>query len=348
MALPNLGALSLALHSSEPIAVVQGPLNRIDADQLGDLLVRGLEKTNDVTFCKTVLSFCEAADCAREVWQALLQNVLERRRRRSVVSSLVLPDDYLSQTKEEIRTRTRAHCIELIHSTNAELVAAIRGAEVPDIDAALRSDVNPRGADMPRVKVALDAGADPNHYDADGFTPLAYAVRKGHLPQAASLVQRLIAAGADPNLYSRGTVPAPALFDAASYGYPGVVTVLLNAKANPDATNGVGKTALHNAALRGMVASARLLLNAGAFVDAADHQGLTPLFSTMLQPEFRIRGHVEVFNLLIQNNADVNHKSHAEKTLLDFANALAYRAIKHDEQNISLMLYYLKKALARR
>lgn len=103
-----------------------------------------------------------------------------------------------------------------------------------------------------RLAGLLRAGADPNSSEVDGLTPLTVAMATGE----PSLVERLLAAGADPS---------PAL--AATAWEDSRVTLierLLAAGAEPDRPNAHGFTALYNASIAGNTAIVRALLKAGA------------------------------------------------------------------------------------
>jgi ankyrin repeat protein len=95
------------------------------------------------------------------------------------------------------------------------------------------------------VETALVAGADPNHLDAQGGSPLEYAAASGNI----SVVKALLANGASV----RG--------------------------ASPD-----GYTALHAAAVEKNVAIVELLLAAGADVNAKTTNGVSPLLASVGSP----------------------------------------------------------------
>ncbi|MCA9753909.1 MAG: ankyrin repeat domain-containing protein [Gemmatimonadetes bacterium] len=116
----------------------------------------------------------------------------------------------------------------------------------------------------------LDAGADPGASDVDGITPLHVAVRRG----APSLTEQLLGDDGEwvgPARAHRDTSAVARLEDEP------VLLTLIDAGANPDAADALGRTPLHDAAERGVDWAVRALLDAGAQVNALDHDRATPL-----------------------------------------------------------------------
>jgi hypothetical protein len=123
----------------------------------------------------------------------------------------------------------------------------------------------------PLVQFLLEQNADANapHVDT-GETPLHAALCKANRPQYDSIVELLLAYGANPNVATR-----------------------------PDTETGAfmrdcrtkGETPLHRAAAFGSEEAIRLLLEAGAVVDAKDMNGDTPLSwaSWHLRPDAILR-----------------------------------------------------------
>ena len=119
--------------------------------------------------------------------------------------------------------------------------------------------------------ILVDAAADVNAVNREGHTPLALAAAAGN----ETLVRFLLERGA------KCEVPraAPVLVAAMAGGEtpPVVLKLLLKAKADPNATDKLGRTALHAAALAGDAVATELLLAAGVQVDARDSHGVTAL-----------------------------------------------------------------------
>ena len=139
---------------------------------------------------------------------------------------------------------------------------------------------------------------DVNRRNADGSTPLQWAVYAGDVAE----VKRLLRAGADVSLANNyGATPMSL---AAEVGNTEMLKVLLEVGANADSPNPDGQTALLAVARTGNVEAAQLLLNHGATVDAREKWGgQTALMWASA------RRHPEMMQLLISKGADVNARS---------------------------------------
>jgi len=142
------------------------------------------------------------------------------------------------------------------------------------------------------------AGEDVNRRNADGSTPLQWAVYDGNVAE----VKRLVRAGANVSLANNyGATPMSL---AAEVGNAEMIAVLLEAGANVDSPNAEGQTALMAVARTGNAKAAQLLLNEGAAVDAREKWGgQTALMWASA------RRHPEMMQLLISKGADVNARS---------------------------------------
>ncbi|CAJ1445181.1 unnamed protein product, partial [Effrenium voratum] len=108
------------------------------------------------------------------------------------------------------------------------------------------------------VQCLLEAGADTEKADNDGFTPLHLAAQQSH----HAVVQCLLDAGADKEKGMDGG--ATPLHFAALQGHHAVVQCLLDAGADKEKATDDGSTPLHLAAHQGHHAVAQCLLDAGA------------------------------------------------------------------------------------
>src|SRR2546426_957231 len=112
------------------------------------------------------------------------------------------------------------------------------------------------------VDLLLKAGANPNTPVATGVPPLMTCARSGN----ADAVEMLLARGADVNAKEPAQNQAALMWAAAEH-HPGVVGMLIEAKADLQARTKNGFTALHFAAREGDIESARQLLAAGVNID---------------------------------------------------------------------------------
>ncbi|HYR90985.1 MAG TPA: ankyrin repeat domain-containing protein [Terriglobia bacterium] len=150
------------------------------------------------------------------------------------------------------------------------------------------------------VKAATQksAAADVNRREADGSTPLQWAVYEGDVAE----VQRLLKAGANASLANNyGATPMGL---AAEVGNAEIIKLLLEAGADADSSNPDGQTALLAVARTGNVKAAELLVKYGATVDARERWGgQTALMWAAA------RRHPQMIQFLISKGADVNARS---------------------------------------
>lgn len=136
------------------------------------------------------------------------------------------------------------------------------------------------------LEVLLDAKADPNmRYDDDSPTVLHYAIRPHNasllVPDAVDTVPLLLRYGADVNARSadHGT---PLHYAATTCGCkhnPRVMTMLLQAGADPKLADDAGDTPLLEASKRGPADDVQQLIECGADPNQADRYGYTPLMA---------------------------------------------------------------------
>jgi ankyrin repeat protein len=179
-----------------------------------------------------------------------------------------------------------------IVALSALLVLSARsGALGHGVDAAVR---------QARTDGPAAPGADVDHRDVDGSTPLQWAVYDGDIAE----VRRLLEAGADASLGNRyGATPMSL---AAVVADTKILKLLLDAGADVDSPNGDGQTALMTVARTGNVQAAKLLLEHGATIDAREQfGGQTALMWAAA------RRHPEMIDLLILHGAQIDARSTA-------------------------------------
>jgi len=160
--------------------------------------------------------------------------------------------------------------------------------------------------DNRRLRALIARGGQVNGRDADGYTALHWAADEG----LSESVTVLLTAGANPQARTDFMEATPLL---VARPHPDVIRALLEAGADPNATNIRGRTVLHHAMgydFDWAVESVRLLLHAGASVNVADKQGGTPLMWAASSH------HVEIVRMLLAVGADVNARDRKGETAL--------------------------------
>lgn len=121
------------------------------------------------------------------------------------------------------------------------------------------------------VRALVDAGANVNAVDSFGYTPLQDAVRTDHVDVAEMLRKE----GAE--LMLGVTAAASHLCSLALDGKASRLELYLRCGANPDSADHDSRTALHVAAAEGNLPCVKVLVNADANPSATDRWGGTPL-----------------------------------------------------------------------
>jgi ankyrin repeat protein len=153
-----------------------------------------------------------------------------------------------------------------------------------------------------RVDAPPAAKADVDHRNADGSTPLQWAIYEGDVAE----VRRLLDEGADPNLANEYGASPMSL--AAEVANTEILNRLLEAGADADSPNQDGQTALMAVARTGNVAAAKALLEHGATVDARESfGGQTALMWASA------RRHPEMIELLLAHGASIDARSTARE-----------------------------------
>lgn len=151
------------------------------------------------------------------------------------------------------------------------------------------------------AEVLLDAGANPDAQDVDGWTPLMYA-------RSFAGVELLLGAGADPCIADQFGAEA-----IEKHSDPDIVDLLLASGATVQPRDPTCGTPLHKACRDGNVSLVRQLLDRGAHVEAMTGWRLTP---TMAAAEWN---HAEVVRILLDAGARVETEDSEGRTALHYA-----------------------------
>ncbi|HTG89284.1 MAG TPA: ankyrin repeat domain-containing protein [Vicinamibacterales bacterium] len=154
------------------------------------------------------------------------------------------------------------------------------------------------GGDLETIQMMVDAGVPVDSSDFAGFTPLMNAAFGGNL----AAVRLLLSKGANVN-----AVSTDGSFQKVKAG-----TIALG-----------NFTPLLGAASMGSPEMIRTLLEAGANINARDVRGMTPLMLAVATD----RQNAAVIRLLVDRKADVNLRSLAGETALDWARKIGNPAV---------------------
>ncbi|KAJ7549705.1 hypothetical protein O6H91_07G063900 [Diphasiastrum complanatum] len=111
-----------------------------------------------------------------------------------------------------------------------------------------------QAGDVARMKSLLEKGANPDGSSEDGYTPLHFAARSGHLQACRLLLQY----GASADRRTRAG-SATSLHRAAYAGHEEVALLLLEHGANPSAVDADGSTPIDKAGKQGHLSLESLL-----------------------------------------------------------------------------------------
>ncbi|XP_041438669.1 ankyrin repeat domain-containing protein 50 isoform X2 [Xenopus laevis] len=142
------------------------------------------------------------------------------------------------------------------------------------------------------VKALLNAGAQADHADPEGRTPLMAASYMGH----RTVAKLFLDAGVDVNKCDsegRTALAVACLCIPAGRGYPELISLLLEHRADTELQDRDAMTPLLVAAYEGQAEVAELLLEAGGNPDRAGRGRMTPLLAAALG------GHAETVRVLL-------------------------------------------------
>lgn len=146
----------------------------------------------------------------------------------------------------------------------------------------------------PAALALVDAGADVNHADRDGVTPLLLAVKNGD----EDVVKRLIQAGADINAEDRyHNTP---LLMAIRFGQQGIVALLLDSGPTESANRALHEMFVSPAAKDSLVAIQQKIL-ASPLVVQKDAEGLQALLVKAIETS-----RIPVVKYLLKNGTSVD------------------------------------------
>ncbi len=125
-------------------------------------------------------------------------------------------------------------------------------------------------SDATKVTQLLTDGVDPNILGGEGYPLLTHSVLLNNLEITKLLLER----GANPNKTEENAFMTP-LMRAAFQGNANIVSILVEAGADVNATNSLGETALMKAVTYDSVDVVEYLLSKGANPNLQDNQGKT-------------------------------------------------------------------------
>lgn len=201
------------------------------------------------------------------------------------------------------KRRVRAASVTLCQVTGVSGSGDSAGPDVTVVESVPEMLQAAQAGDLDRLGALIEAGSSPSEADENGWSALMWAARSGH----ADAVDFLIGKGADVGAENK--FKSTALHHAAHWGFPDIVTTLLDTLAEQmdapeeelvDVRNQFGWTPLHWAGKAGMAAAGSVLLQRGADVNAKNLFGNTPLHEAINS------GDMDVINVILNAIAKVD------------------------------------------
>ena len=155
------------------------------------------------------------------------------------------------------------------------------------------------------AELLLQAGANVNAENEAGDTPLSLAVHVGNVHMLKLLLRF------DPNPEPKMKISSSSpLAIAAMNGHVSIVQILVDAHADVNSKNSLGRTPLMHAALGGHKNIVSILIKRGAYVNLQDENKFSALMIAAS------KGYEEIANILINKGANINLQDHTGKTAL--------------------------------
>lgn len=196
--------------------------------------------------------------------------------------------------------------LELEASCNAGFVNGSSIVESVDKEGATPLQTAAFTGSLKCVKYLIKAKSDVDAVDREGATALHKAAFNGH----AHVIKYLLQQGAEASFKdNNGFTP---LHYASNNCYKEAIKTLVEV-CSPDIQDSNGQTPLHNVVYKGNVECTTLLLENKANINASDKDGTTPLH---LASSFN---YVDLLDLLIKSGADVNQADNQGTTALHHA-----------------------------
>lgn len=235
------------------------------------------------------------------------------------------------------------HVVKLLLNANANpnpskphsltpLIHAVKNKDAQMVKLLLASNVDPKktgryqnamsslqyaakNGDVQILAMLLEANANIDYMSYYGMTALIVASREGHVQAVEFLLERT--ANFEISFQTAGRLSA--LKNAAMKGHSKIAQLLLDAGANPNASDGYGMTALHYAAERGDSETIKLLLRSGAkllaiaLANDCQYTAMTPLQVAI------VCGNYVAVKLLWNESVNPNRRNSCGMALLHLA-----------------------------